>query len=1248
MKEDTSFYPLRHISVRVPWHDNNWNGTVCLDPRRNGSCLRLARIAAERTKENEEQEQAVAGKSLQEIDKHQWPCCVTERMAIMAPFEYIRDAIHPYHKTSPETHGHFASTPLLHPSYSASAIPFRWMFIENMEQLSKEYGLNIDEEREPELPFSTQWVQEKENQLALLNCFFSHIRKEQSLCFFYSKEVPFVEDSRRVIIGIGRVKNVGEPMEYRYSRKGKIRSIVWERIIQHSIRPDFRDGFIFPYKELFNYIERNPDFEAAPLTAFAPEEYFEEFSYASEHVSHDGAIAALLSCAAALNNTKKVIQGNWEQNLKWIHDRLAELWKMRGPCPGLGAALCAFGIEYGTFVAREIELKLGENEDPWPFVDKVFGNPSSVLTKQASSMIGSELQLKWKHLPHERKALLKLVSRFSILPDQATILYVQEERFRSGIKCSDSEMLNNPYLIYDSTRLANNSVSVWTVDRGVFPESVIRNKHPLPDPSCVRSGTDSRRVEAFTVHLLEKAADAGHTLQTKTDIVLSLRDMPIEPSCPVDSDLMNVVEQKFSGSILVSSLDDGTPCYQLQRLALVGETIRTSINKRRVGKPHKFQVDWRTFLDKHLPPMNEVQPEDMTQEQRAREEKAAALQVLAESRFAVLIGPAGTGKTKLLSILCSHPSIAEGKVLLLAPTGKARVKMEQAAKESNLNLEGYTIAQFLTRCDRYDSFTGRYHLSTAPKESPDKTVIVDEASMLTEEMLAALIDALKGVERLILVGDPRQLPPIGPGRPFVDIISEVTPENVHTKFPRLGPGYAELTVRRRQAGQEREDIQLAQWFCGSPLGPGEDEIFDKVVYSGKAKHVYFKEWNTSDEVQCLLQETLIQELNLADSNDIRGFDLSLGATIYEGFSYFNVGAADSIENWQILSPVRKQQHGVVAINRWVHSDFRKHMLEFSLRDRFRKIPKPFGNEQIVYGDKVINIKNHKRDRVYPKEGATQYVANGEIGIVVGQFRSKKMNTPPWLLKVEFTSQSGFSYDYGTRDFEEESESKLELAYALTVHKAQGSEFGKVILILPNPCRLLSRELLYTALTRQQDRIVILQQGNRGDIKKYSSDEFSETAKRLTNLFQKPRPIEVRGKFYEERLIHKTLRGELVRSKSELVIADRLASHNIDYTYEKPLVINGETRYPDFTIEDEESGFKYYWEHCGMLFDPDYKKRWENKLYWYRKNGILPYEEGGGPSGILIVSEEEEGFSSQTIENIIQKIVLTQNYTGQPT
>jgi hypothetical protein len=191
-------------------------------------------------------------------------------------------------------------------------------------------------------------------------------------------------------------------------------------------------------------------------------------------------------------------------------------------------------------------------------------------------------------------------------------------------------------------------------------------------------------------------------------------------------------------------------------------------------------------------------------------------------------------------------------------------------------------------------------------------------------------------------------------------------------------------------------------------------------------------------------------------------------------------------------------------------------------------------------------------------------------------------------------------------------------------------------VLPNPCRLLSRELLYTALTRQKDRIIILHQGPRSELRKYSSDDRSETARRLTNLFVAPSPVEIDGRFFERYLIHRTARGEMVRSKSEVIIADHLASKGVAYGYERPLTLDGATKYPDFTIEDTESGSTFYWEHCGMLHVPSYRRRWEEKLAWYRAHDILTREEGGGENGTLIVTRDEANGSIDSA--MITKVV----------
>ena len=326
-------------------------------------------------------------------------------------------------------------------------------------------------------------------------------------------------------------------------------------------------------------------------------------------------------------------------------------------------------------------------------------------------------------------------------------------------------------------------------------------------------------------------------------------------------------------------------------------------------------------------------------------------------------------------------------------------------------------------------------------------------------------------------------------------------------------------------------------------------------------------WNHPQELQEKLVAELVEALGLAGPDDELGFEESLGGARHGDFpwAFFwnrfgdNPGAAARAEAWQMLSPVRAGLVGVDALNRMLQTRFRAKARELAETEGWgRKVPRPVGPQMLLYGDKVINVVNQRRRDVWPKPAGETYLANGDIGIVVGQYKTKKFSGLPRKLEVEFAGQLGPKYGFSPGEFGDEGRSPLELAYCLTVHKTQGSEFGVTFVVLTNPCWLLSRELLYTALTRHQDRLVILHQGPLVEYRRYAGDEHSEVARRMTNLFADPLPREVtvnaQQRFLEEGLIHRTERGDLVRSKSELVIADKLHARGIDYAYEQPLVL----------------------------------------------------------------------------------------------
>ena len=1220
-------YPLKHVSIRVPWHDAAWNGTVCNAPHLNGACAKLKRIA---TSKDDQAEMSIAGKRLVDLHLTQWPPCVDESASFMSPAELTHMKAHPF--ASQEDYRHLRPTHQRFPAFSAGVTPFRWLMRERIDHLRDQVDLNVDMSREPDLNYPTNWWHEGDNQESLLDGFARHLQPSESLCLFYAKHLPFVEGTARVLIGVGRISGIGQLTEYDRTGAG-MRGMVWERPVQHTIRPSGRDGFLMPYHEIYDRYSEDPTLAVEEYAAHAPSEHWDEFSYGGELVSHDAAISAILSIDGTLKRIETELGITTFPNRQWLHDELVRLWKVRGPFPGMGAVLRAFGLSRGLFVAHALQERAGENADPWPFVDAAFRDPSAFLPQELQRDL-RELATTWFGLSEERRHILQLLSRFELTITQARHLYDKDTRSRRGWVAEDHDLIENPYRIYEVSRYDVEGVPLSTVDRGVFPEQVVRSSHPLNPPSHLDSAVDPRRVRAFTVRALEVSADSGHTLDFPGSLAEQIRELSGRPECSVTPDILRANVPDMEPEVVVVG-SGGETALQLDRYRTIGGLVRRQVLGRVRGTRHSIQANWDQLVADKFDPARDAT------ERRAQKEKAAALAELAESRFSVLAGPAGAGKTSVLGVLCSQ--LEDEGLLLLAPTGRARVRMQELAGGSGIS--ALTVAQFLIRARRYDARSGRYHLSSSQKYSGYGTVIVDEASMLTEDMLGALFDALQGVNRFILVGDHAQLPPIGAGRPFFDIIAELRPEDYETRFPRVAPGYAELTVERRQVGTERRDLQLARWFGAAPPTPGEDDIFSGT--DDQHSRIRFVGWENPDDFQTKLEELLTEELRLSGDEEVRRFNESLGATKAGDYDYFNrEKAVDKVTAWQILSPLRGMPFGVGDINRQIHERFRAGYLELAKRSRYRKIPKPMGAERIVYGDKVINIRNHRRDSAYPDSGsALKYIANGEIGIAVGQWRTKGMKRAPWTLKVEFASQRGYTYDFSQRDFTDEGEAALELAYALTVHKAQGSQFKLVIFVLPEGHPILTRELVYTALTRHEDRIVVMHQGPRSGLRDLSSPYASETLRRRTNLLADCRMVEVeipntqRSVFLESGLIHRTSRGHVVRSKSELLIAEALLEAGVEFEYEKRLTLGGVSRYPDFTIEDDISGRKIYWEHLGMLDNQSYRAKWEQKLAWYRENGLELYDEDNQAPSVLVTTTDSssQGLNMAEIKELIGSV-----------
>jgi ATP-dependent exoDNAse (exonuclease V) alpha subunit len=534
-----------------------------------------------------------------------------------------------------------------------------------------------------------------------------------------------------------------------------------------------------------------------------------------------------------------------------------------------------------------------------------------------------------------------------------------------------------------------------------------------------------------------------------------------------------------------------------------------------------------------------------------------------------------------------------------------------------------TVAQFLYQLGRYDGVRQRPLFSGNGQYRKERTVVIDECSMLTMEDLAAVLFALDlaHVERLILVGDPNQLPPIGVGRPFADLVAHL--DAAASNGEHVGGALARLTTElRTTAGSPSDALRLASWYTRELQPIDADRVLSDIELGGAFNDLQLEFWETPAQLRTRFGELFMSCLGLTSPDDLEGFNVKALGLTTEGWVPFD--DHNGAERFQILSPVRAHPYGVHDLNRWVQGRFRATALKAARQPWGVRL----GDEEIVWGDKVILVRNGRAKgwNGKQKQRVEDYLANGEIGVAAPASRELS-----GALNVAFANRPDVRFAYYKTQFGE-SGGPLELAYALTVHKAQGSEFGIVFVVLPKHSRLMSRELLYTALTRSRDRLVLLIEGSDPSfLYDLTKPERSETARRNTNLFVGGVRRDQKDAPYAEHLVHRTTRGELVRSKSELVIANYLYNIGLTYHYERLLegrAAPGPLR-PDFTFIDD-SGDVFVWEHLGMLDRRDYVRSWEWKKAWYETNG---FKEGE----TLFTTLEDKGLDMKVIAEVARKI-----------
>ena len=376
-----------------------------------------------------------------------------------------------------------------------------------------------------------------------------------------------------------------------------------------------------------------------------------------------------------------------------------------------------------------------------------------------------------------------------------------------------------------------------------------------------------------------------------------------------------------------------------------------------------------------------------------------AIREAATSGLLLITGGPGTGKTTILNGILELLGRMQLRCLLAAPTGRAAKRLSEVTGE-----DASTIHRLLEA--GIDPATGKMFFAR-DEENPLKcdAVVVDEMSMVDVQLLHSLLRAIPQGKRLILVGDPDQLPPVGPGFPFGDMLRSGVLPTVH------------LTEIFRQAQQSLIVMNAHR------VNHGEMPDLRCVT-----SDFFFMRRNNEEAVCSLIRDLCAVRL-----------PQKMGIP------------ADQI---QVLSPTRKGAVGTVNLNRLLQAALNPPAPE--------KKERVFGDYLFREGDRVMQIHNNY-DILWKKTDGSMVGAgifNGDVGIL------QSIDTGAETLTVLFDDKVA-EYDFTQLN-------ELEPAYAMTVHKSQGSEYRAVVLAAWNGSPyLLSCSILYTAITRARELLVIV-------------------------------------------------------------------------------------------------------------------------------------------------------------------------------
>ncbi len=496
-------------------------------------------------------------------------------------------------------------------------------------------------------------------------------------------------------------------------------------------------------------------------------------------------------------------------------------------------------------------------------------------------------------------------------------------------------------------------------------------------------GDDPCRLRAAIEYELAHNAGNGHVFLPREKLLAATAQL-----VDVDTDMVETALDKLIDSFAVveKPIANVRGCY-LPRL-YQAETFVA----QRLLSMLRAPVEQLRQVDKTIDAIEKEQGVSYAPLQRQ------AVRMAAEGGVLLLTGGPGTGKTTSLRGIVALYRRMGLDVALLAPTGRAAKRLGEVT-----DCDAQTIHRALGMS--YNDLTGQAAFKKNGSDPLEAhAVIVDEMSMVDLELMQALLEALRPGCRLVLVGDPDQLPSVGAGNVLGDLLrSTVVPTVSLTQVFRQAEQSA--IIRNAHAvnmGQPPQlDSNQGDFFFLCRRSP--DRLVQTVVE--------------------LCRDRLPRNMNIP------------------------------AEQIQVLSPTRKGACGTVSLNR---------ALQAALNPPSpQKRQKQWGDVTFRVGDRVMQTKNNY-DVLWEKDDGTagSGIFNGDVGVI------QDIDSSGELIVLRF--------DDRTATYTADLLSQLDMAYAITVHKSQGSEYPAVILVsAPAAPSLMVRGVLYTAITRARRMLIMV-------------------------------------------------------------------------------------------------------------------------------------------------------------------------------